>query len=725
MDWFENQIKERELSDKRMLEESLRAISDAITGKIRDGGTDYAVQARSVLTAVLGYYGAKLPEDTAIDAKLDIAHVVDEEISATGIMARPVRLTNGWQKDAIGALLGFLNDDTPVALLPSARGGYSMLSPQTGSHVHVGAHECSLLKESAYCFYRALPQRKLRIADLGMFTFQTLDKNDYAVVLGATLLTTLLGMVSPVVNQIIFGPVVESGTESIIFPITALLLGIGIAQLLLGTIKSLVMSRISTKLNVPLQAAIMMRVLSLPASFFGEYETGALSTRISSAATIALTLQNLVLSTALSSLFSFAYIFQIGNIAPALLLPAIAVILISTAFSIIVTLVSQRVTKTQLELSSDLSGMQYALLSGIQKIKLTGAESRAFAKWGTAYAKLVQLTYNGPAILRLSSVISTAISLGGTLVIYTCALAGGVGVAEYMAFTSAFGMVSGAFQSLTSSALQVSQIKPNLEMAKPILDTSPEATDERQHVSTISGGFELEHVTFAYPESGHTVLKDLSLKVEPGSYVAVVGKTGCGKSTLMRLLLGFETPQSGVVSYDGRDLARLDTRSLRRNIGVVLQDGKLFGGSIYDNIAISAPGLSLEDAWRAAELASVAEDIRNMPMGMQTIVSEGGGGISGGQRQRLMIARALAPNPKILMFDEATSALDNITQRTVAESLDSLNCTRLVIAHRLSTIRRCDRIVVLDQGRIAEDGTYEELVAAGGLFAELVRRQQL
>lgn len=193
----------------------------------------------------------------------------------------------------------------------------------------------------------------------------------------------------------------------------------------------------------------------------------------------------------------------------------------------------------------------------------------------------------------------------------------------------------------------------------------------------------------------------------------------------MRLLLGFETPQSGVVSYDGRDLSRLDVRSLRRNIGVVLQNGKLFGGSIYDNISISEPGLSLDDAWHAAELAGVADDIHMMPMGMQTIISEDGGGVSGGQRQRLMIARALAPKPKILMFDEATSALDNVTQRTVSESLDALDCTRLVIAHRLSTIRQCDRIVVPDKGRIAEDGTYDELVSAGGLFAELVSRQQL
>ena len=725
MDWLENQIEARERGDARMLEESLRAISNAITGKASNGGTDLAAQAKSALAAVLKYYGTQLPAGIDAAENLDIAHIVDEEIATTGVMARPVRLTRGWQKEAVGALLGFLDDDTPVALLPAARGGYSMLSPETGSLVHVGADVCSRLKESAYCFYRPLPQRKLSLLDLGIYTFRLLDKSDYAVIFGATLLSTLLGLVSPVVNQIVFGPVVESGTQSIIFPITALLLGISIAQLLLDTMKSLVMARVSTKLNVPLEAAVMMRVLSLPASFFGEYETGALASRISSVTSISLTLQNLVLSTALSSLFSFAYIFQIGTFAPSLVAPALVIILVTTAFSIVVTMVSQRVTRKMLKMSSDLSGMQYALLSGIQKIKLACAESRAFAKWANAYAEMARLTYNGPAILRLSSVISTAISLCGTLVIYAAALAGGVGVAEYMAFTSAYGMVSGAFSLLTSSAMQVSQIKPNLEMAKPILDTAPESASDRQRVTKVSGGFELGHVTFAYQEGGRPILDDLCLKVKPGSYVAVVGKTGCGKSTLMRLLLGFEVPQRGVVSYDGRDLSRLDARALRRNIGVVLQNGKLFGGSIYDNIAISAPGLSMDDAWEAAELAGVADDIRAMPMGMKTMVSEGGGGVSGGQRQRLMIARALASKPKILMFDEATSALDNVTQRKVAESLDGLKCTRLVIAHRLSTIRRCDRIVVLDDGRIAEDGSYDELVAADGLFAELVRRQQV
>lgn len=308
---------------------------------------------------------------------------------------------------------------------------------------------------------------------------------------------------------------------------------------------------------------------------------------------------------------------------------------------------------------------------------------------------------------------------------YYAAVRSGVSVADYYAFNTAYGMVSGAFMALSGMALMMAQIKPVYEMVKPILKAVPEVSVGKKVVTRLSGGIELNNVSFRYSESMPLVVDNLSLKIRPGQYVAIVGKTGCGKSTLMRLLLGFETPQKGAVYYDGKDLAQMDLKSLRRNIGVVMQNGGLFQGDIFSNITISAPWLTMDDAWQAAEMAGIADDIRRMPMGMHTVIAEGSGGVSGGQRQRLMIARAIAPKPKILMFDEATSALDNLTQEIVSESLDSLKCTRVVIAHRLSTIKQCDRVVVLDGGRIIEDGTYDELLEQGGYFAELVARQRL
>jgi ABC-type bacteriocin/lantibiotic exporter with double-glycine peptidase domain len=274
-------------------------------------------------------------------------------------------------------------------------------------------------------------------------------------------------------------------------------------------------------------------------------------------------------------------------------------------------------------------------------------------------------------------------------------------------------------------ALSAARIKPILEMAEPFLNTEPETSDNKEIVTSISGGVELDHISFRYAEDLPLVIDDLSLKVKPGEYVAIVGKTGCGKSTLMRILLGFEKPEKGSVRFDGKDINSLDLPSLRKRIGTVMQDAGLFQGEIYSNIVITAPELTLADAWEAAEKAGIAADIREMPMGMNTVIGEGQGGISGGQRQRLMIARAIAPKPKLLMFDEATSALDNKTQKQVSEALDSMGCTRIVIAHRLSTIKHCDRIIVIDGGHIIEDGTYDDLIAANGYFAELVERQRL
>ena len=393
--------------------------------------------------------------------------------------------------------------------------------------------------------------------------------------------------------------------------------------------------------------------------------------------------------------------------------------------SVIAALLQIRISKRAMELGAKNEGLSFALINGVQKIKLAGAEKRVFARWARSYSEAAELSYNPPLFLKVSGVIVTAVGLAGTLLLYYLAVKTRVTPSEYLAFNAAFGMVMGAFSALSGVALTVARIRPILEMAEPILKTEPESAENKAMVTRLSGTIELSNVSFRYRESMPYVIDGMSLKIKAGEYVAIVGTTGCGKSTLMRLLLGFEKPERGAIYYDGRDMAGLDLGSLRRRIGAVTQNGSLFQGDIYSNIVISAPQLSLEEAWAAAELAGIADDIRAMPMGMQTLISEGQGGISGGQKQRLMIARAVAPKPKILMFDEATSALDNKTQKQVSDALDSLKCTRIVIAHRLSTIRHCDRILVLDKGRIAEDGTYDELIAKNGLFAALVAKQRL
>ena len=434
---------------------------------------------------------------------------------------------------------------------------------------------------------------------------------------------------------------------------------------------------------------------------------------------------NNIFSIGLGSLMSLLYVTQIFHYAPALVWPSVLIILSTVVVSVAASLIQVGVSRKKMKLSAEETGMTYAMLNGIQKIRLSGSEKRVFARWGRLYARSASLEYNPPAFVKLNKLIVTAISLAGTIALYYLAVSTHVADSEYYAFTAAYGRLSGAFAALTGIAVSVASIRPVLEMAEPILKAEPEVAAEKQTVSCLSGHIEMSHVTFRYDENTPYILNDLSLNIRPGEYVAIVGRTGCGKSTLVRLLLGFEKPEKGAVFYDRHDLNSLDPRSLRRHIGVVIQNGQLFQGDIFANIAISAPQLTLDEAWEAAETAGIAQDIREMPMGMQTVISEGQGGISGGQKQRLMIARAIAPKPRILIFDEATSALDNKTQKQVSDALDRLKCTRVVIAHRLSTIRNCDRILVMENGAIIEEGNYEQLIARGGYFAELVARQRL
>ena len=541
----------------------------------------------------------------------------------------------------------------------------------------------------------------------------------------ATLSLSLIGMISPILSKLLFGRVLPSGNFDTLLSIAFFTVCVSVSTLLISAVKSMITTRIETKLNISVEAATMMRVMSLPADFFKQYSSGELSSRAAQVGALCKMLASTVLSTGLTSLFSIIYISQIFVYAPTLVVPALIILLVTVIFSLVSSLVQMKISTRQMELSSKENGMTYSLITGIQKIKLAGAEKRAFARWGNLYAKSAKMMYNPPMFIKINSVISLAISLAGTIIMYSMSVRSGISVADYYAFNTAYGMVSGSFMALAGIALSAAQIRPILTMVKPFFDTIPEISDGKQVLTRLSGGIELNNVSFRYDENMPLVVDDMSLKIRPGQYVAIVGKTGCGKSTLMRLLLGFERPQKGAIYYDGKDLEHIDLRSLRRRIGVVMQNGKLFLGDIYSNIIISAPWLSQSDAWEAAELAGIADDIRKMPMGMNTVISEGSGGISGGQRQRLMIARAIAPKPKILMFDEATSALDNLTQKKVSESLATLKCTRIVIAHRLSTIKQCDRIIVLDKGKIIEDGKYDELIAANGFFAELVARQRL
>ncbi len=724
MGWFDDQIKLRKQRDYQAFDETFQKIAKAVTGDHRIGsGSDLDRQGIGAINKILDYY--HVPKRELPGGIRTVEEKLDYSLHASGVMHRNVELNSGWHQDAFGAMLGFRRaDDAPVALLPFGLMHYRAYDEETDRYTLIKKSNEAEYRKEAYAFYRPFPLRRLRIWDLAVYILRVIEPADYVMIVLATLFVTLVGMLAPRINLFLFQNVVSSNSIALLLVTVLFLLSASIGALMFGAVKSLITTRIDTKMSICVEAATMMRILSLPAGFFRAYGSGELSSRASHVNSLCSTLVSVTLSTGLTSVFSLAYISQIFLFAPGLVVPALALILITVAFTVLSTLLQMRLTKKQMLLDSKESGMSYATITGIQKIKLTGAEMRTFSRWGALYARVAALRYNPPLFLKINTVISSAITIVGTIILYNQAIVTHVTTAEYYAFQTAYGMVYGAFMSLFGVALTAASIKPTFDMAEPILEAVPEISEKKEILTKINGGIEVMNLTFRYQENGPVILDDLSLTIRPGQYVAIVGKTGCGKSTLIRLLLGFETPTRGNIFYDGKDLSTLDLRSLRKNIGVVTQNGKLFQGDIYSNIVIAAPYLTLDDAWEAAKIAGIDEDIRRMPMGMHTMISEGSGGISGGQKQRLMIARAVAPKPKLLIMDEATSALDNITQRKVSEALDAMKCTRIVIAHRLSTIRQCDRILVFDGGKIKEDGTYEELIAQKGFFADLVERQR-
>lgn len=723
MGWFDEQIRLRKQSDQEVFEDSIFRMTSAVLGS-RDAGdlSDSRIITKDAVDEVLKYYHIK--PQPAPDVKLPPEEQLDYSLRQSGVMYRKAELTDKWYRDAFGPMIVYMKETgAPAAVLPGIAGGYKYISG--GKEIRINARNAGIFGREALCFYRPLPAKKLKIHDLLRFMNDNFGANDAAMFLLTSFIAVIAEMLIPLITKLLTGFVVTTGSSNILLGTTIFLVCTALATQIIKASKQLSLDRAETKLSFSVESAVMMRLLNLPAGFFRGYSSGELSNRTRSLNTICTLILDSIFSTGITALISLLFVGQIFRLAEELVIPAVLVIAATFAVTLITAFTQMNISRRETKHEAKLSGLTYSLITGVQKIKMSGAEKRAFAKWAESYAEGTKLKYDPPMFIKINTAVTLAVTLIGNILIYTVAANSGVSPSDFLAFSAAFGVLAGAFADLARTASAAAEIRPILELAEPILEAEPETEGDKENITSLSGSIELNNVYFRYNDKTPYVINGLNLKVKAGEYIAVVGRTGCGKSTLIRLLLGFETPEKGSVFYDGKDISRIDLRSLRRKIGSVTQDGALFRGDIYSNIVISAPHLTLDEAWEAAETAGIADDIRAMPMGMHTVISEGHGGISGGQRQRIMIARAIAPKPKILLFDEATSALDNITQKKISDALDSLGCTRIVIAHRLSTIKNCDRILVLDDGRIAEDGTYDELISGNGLFAELVRRQRL
>jgi ATP-binding cassette subfamily C protein len=643
-----------------------------------------------------------------------------------GVRTRSVLLEREFPGVDAGPMLGFFAEEDgelePVALLPKP-GGYSCYIPRTGERVDVDAKLRERLQPNAHQFYRSFPDAPL--TPLGVLRFAAKGvRDDVARVVSIGLLAGLLGTGLPLLTGQIFDRIIPGAERDLLWQLMAVLLAVFMASWLFDLARGFASIRAQTRMDATLEAGVWDRLLSLPLPFFRRYAAGDLANRAAGIGAMREVLAQVGLSSLLSGIFSIWNFGLLFFYDVKLALAATVLVAIAAAVAATATYFELPLSRASSELDGKLSGLALQLLGGIAKLRSAGGESRAFGVWARTFARRRDLAFAGGRIGVRIAVFQALYPLLCSMTLYFLVAgptARTLSTGEFLAFSAAFSMFMLAVLDLVSAALQTVQLVPLYERASPILKSPAESRGSGKRAA-LSGAIELSHVTFRYETPGPLVLDDLTLRIEPGEFVAIVGPSGSGKSTLLRVLLGFDSPAEGAVFYDGQALAGLDLRGLRQQIGVVLQHSRIMAGDLFSNI-VGSSGRSLEEAWRAARQAAFDKDIEDMPMGMHTVLAQGGGTLSGGQRQRLLIARALAAQPRLLFFDEATSALDNRTQASVSASLDQLRVTRVVIAHRLSTIQHADRIVVLDRGRIVQQGRFESLLQQGGTFGALARRQ--
>jgi len=652
--------------------------------------------------------------------------------TASRFRTRRVVLRGEWWKRDQGALLAILEKGgQPVAILPKGPRAYEYVDPAKNERRPMGPDIATTLSPFAYTFYRGFPSGPLGAKDLVRFGARGLTPDFYTLVTMGVL-TGVLGAVTPFLTGQIIDQAIPQGERSLLLQLGLGMLLTALASAAFKITQSIAVVRVESRMDYVLQAALWDRLLDLPSEFFRRFGAGDLAERAAGINAIRGILSRAGVGGILSAISSVFYVVLMVSYSFKMAAVAMLLTFLLVGFTTGGNYLQLKHQRQQTQVQGRLVGLVLQFITGVAKIRVCASENHAFRVWAQRFSEQKTLGFTIGNIQNTVGTFSSAFSvlsnLGifGALWYFQSTAAPGEALAfttgTFIAFNGAFGSFTAAIQTLADSSLSLLRVVPVYERLKPILEAVPESDDSKAAPGRLRGEISISHLSFRYRDDGPWILKDVTFKIEPGEFVAFVGGSGCGKSTMMRLLLGFEKPSMGAIYYDGQDLSTLDVRAVRQQMGVVLQESRVLPTDIFRNI-VGTTSHSMDEAWEAAEMAGLADDVRAMPMGMHTVVSEGGGTFSGGQRQRLLIARALVNKPKIIFFDEATSALDNKTQAVVSQSVDRMDATRITIAHRLSTVVNADKIFYFEGGAIRESGTYDELMALDGLFAELARRQ--
>lgn len=729
-------IQAREYNKKLIIENSIsnllgeESVIIEKTGEKRNSKTEESIFIVRTVAKAFNMPVDNITISETMVKKLDAVGLLNRLIQKGNMQIRYISLPSDWYKKDIGVMIGYYGENKELAaLIPESPGSYKVVTVQQPNGVRVTRKIAKNIGSDAFACYAGFLPKALSVFDLLKFMFLQCWKADYLTILVVSIFAGLVPLVTPIITETIFQDIIPIFDRQGLTTVTQVMLVTAFTVSALSFIRSIAIIRISTKLQISSEAALWGRLMSLPAKFFRRFTVGELASRMSGFNTVKELVSGDFIGTLFSFVFSFWTIILMCYYSFRLTFTALGVWLIHFLIISLIYYYTLNIQRKLVSSSNKTAGTVQQIFAGLSKFRVQGAEEQAYQLWSRDFGEQWKWNLKLRWLNNYTTIINTIQPFILTMLLYYIAIIGinendangSIGYPQFIAFSAAFTAFNSSLGTVLSFIVQFFRIQPQIENLKPILEELPENISDKADASVLSGDIEVSHLSFAY-EVGEDVLQDVSFHIGSGENVAIVGKSGCGKSTLIRLLLGFETPKQGAIYYDGQDLSDVSLTSVRSQMGVVLQNGQLMAGDIFTNI-VGTRLLSQEDAWRAAEAACIAEDIAKMPMGMQTYISEGSSNISGGQRQRILIARALVNKPSILIFDEATSALDNRSQSVVTQSLDKLNATRIIVAHRLSTIRNCDRVIVLDAGRVAEIGTFDELVAKGGIFSELVKRQ--
>ncbi|MEV6531225.1 NHLP bacteriocin export ABC transporter permease/ATPase subunit [Streptomyces sp. NPDC051639] len=668
--------------------------------------------------------GITLAEPAQSGTESDRLDPVERIALASRVRSRAVRLDGPWWRDDIGPLVGRRAvSGSPVALL-WRRGGYVAVQPSSGRETPVEKANAAEFEPRAVMFYRPLPERRLSPLRLARFCLQGTggDLRNLAV---SGLVTVAIGALVPIATGKVLGEYVPKAQHGLIVQVCLAIMITSVVSAAFMLLQNLTLLRMEGRIEATLQPAVWDRLLRLPTKFFTSRSTGELASAAMGISAIRRLLAGVGPTLAQAGTVGAMNLGLLLWYSVPMALAAIAMLVVIAAVFLGLGLWQVRWQRRLVVLGNKLNNQAFQTLRGLPKLRVAAAENYAYAAWAGEFARSRELQRRVGRIKNLTTVLGAVyLPLCSLLMFMLLAgpASGSLSAADFLTFNTSVTMLLTSVTQLTGAFVSAAAALPMFEEIRPVLDATPEVRVASTRPGVLSGAIEARRLSFRYADDGPLVLDDVSFDIRAGEFVAIVGPSGCGKSTLLRLLIGFDKPVSGSVLYDGQDLAALDQSAVRRQCGVVLQHAQPFTGSVLDCICGTEP-YTPEEAMAAAEMAGLAEDIRRMPMGLHTIVS-GSGAVSGGQRQRLMIAQALIRRPRILFFDEATSALDNETQRTVIESTKALNATRVVIAHRLSTVMDADRVIVMEDGRVAQQGPPARLLAdTGGRLHELVRRQ--